>query len=126
MGTDFWPPLYLAVITYDVTESETIWTCFSARTDGLKAREETPAKLTEHYCDRDDCLTKRLVNYTKRVKKFGPAEGNEKPVNVSACEYLCITANKICLRNSSVTTIKLLLVERDNKIIDRTAHETNL
>jgi len=53
----------------------------SARTDGLKMREETPAKLTEHYCDRDDCLTKRLVNYTKRVKKFGPAEGNEKPVN---------------------------------------------
>ena len=45
-------------------------------------REETPAKLTEYYCDRDDCLTKRLVNYTKRVKKFGPAEGNEKPVNV--------------------------------------------
>lgn len=54
---------------------------FSARTDGLSMREETPAKLTEHYKDRDDFLTKRLVNYTKRVKKFGPAEGNDKPIN---------------------------------------------
>eukprot|EP00116_Pleurobrachia_bachei_P002476 sb/3462738/ len=53
----------------------------SARTDGLKCREETPTVLTEHYKDRDDFLEKRIVNYTKRVKKFGPAEGNEKPIN---------------------------------------------
>ena len=61
----------------------TVCEFFSARTDGLNMREETPAKLTEHYKDRDDFLTKRLVNYTKRVKKFGPAEGNDRPVNVS-------------------------------------------
>ena len=60
-----------------------------ARTDGLKCREETPTILTEHYKDRDDFLERRIVNYTKRVKKFGPAEGNEKPINVGCGAWEC-------------------------------------
>ena len=55
----------------------------SARTDGLAKREETPVLMIEYFEGRDDCLERRVVHYTKRVKKFGPAEGNEKPITVS-------------------------------------------
>jgi len=59
----------------------------SARTDGLAKREETPVLMIEYFEGRDDCLERRCVHYTKRVKKFGPAEGNEKPITQVSEHY---------------------------------------
>ena len=56
---------------------------FSARIDGLVKREETPEEMMETFLDRDDFLYYRQVNFGKRVKKFGPQEGNARPIMVN-------------------------------------------
>ena len=55
---------------------------FCARTDGLTTRDETPVQMTEYFKDRDDFLTKRNVDYSKRQKRFGPAgKAENKPIH---------------------------------------------
>ena len=55
-----------------------------ARVDGLMKRVETPIEMTEHFTDRSDHLYYRHVEFSKRPKKFGPAETNTpRPIVVS-------------------------------------------
>ncbi len=55
-----------------------------ARIDGLKSREETPTEMVEHYIKRSDFLYYRKVLFGKRLKKFGPQDGdNFRPILVS-------------------------------------------
>ncbi|ELT88762.1 hypothetical protein CAPTEDRAFT_129343 [Capitella teleta] len=52
-----------------------------ARVDGLHKRVETPTEMTEHFINRDDFLYYRFIQFTKRAKKFGPAESaNVRPI----------------------------------------------
>ena len=54
----------------------------SARVDGLVKREETPSGMTEYFEDRVDFLCYRHVVFGKRVKKFGPQESSNRPIQV--------------------------------------------
>ncbi|KAH8855847.1 Dynein regulatory complex subunit 7 [Schistosoma japonicum] len=62
-----------------------------ARYDGLYKREQTYNTMTEYYSNRLDHLYYRKVYYGNRIKKFGPAQQqNKNDVTMSTCNQLNI------------------------------------
>ena len=59
-----------------------LFVCRSARMDGLVKREATPLEMVETFQNRDDFLYYRQIQFGKRVKIFGPQEGNTRPIVV--------------------------------------------
>lgn len=75
----------------------------SARVDGLVRREQGPNEMKEIFKGREDFLCLRHVFYSKRVKKFEPAEvGNKRSIVVCTLyshmfvcdgDVICVTEN---------------------------------
>lgn len=75
-----------------------------ARVDGLMKRIETPTEMTEHFTDRSDHLYYRHVEFSKRPKKFGPAEKDiSRPIVVSFILYILFRKTEDSSMQENVT-----------------------